>query len=183
MTSNSPAPALAPVSAHLFAYREALIASACLGPVADLACGRGRHAVAAAGWGLPVVAVDRNPDFLGELQNRARTSALSVTCVRADLEAAGSVLPLAPGSCGAVLVFRFLFRPLASGIVNLLAPGGLLLYETFTRVQAERPSGPSNPAYMLAEGELSSLFPGLGTLAYAEDPENGCARLAARKPG
>lgn len=183
MTSNSPASALAPVSAHFSAYREALFASARLGPVADLACGRGRHAMATAGWGLPVVAVDRNSDFLGELQNRARTSTLPVSCVRADLEAAGSVLPLAPGSCGAVLVFRFLFRPLASGIVNLLAPGGLLLYETFTRVQAERPGGPSNPAFMLAEGELSSLFPGLRTLAYAEDPENGCARLAAQKPG
>ena len=182
MTSDSSATALAPVSAHFAAYRATLMASARLGPVADLACGRGRHAVAAAGWGLPVVAVDRNPRLIGELEDRARASGLPVACVRADLEAQGSALPLRPGSCGAVLVFRFLFRPLAPAITNLLAPGGLLLYETFTRVQAQRPGGPNNPAFMLDEDELPALFPGLHTLAYADDAESGCARLAAQKP-
>jgi SAM-dependent methyltransferase len=149
--------------------------------VADLACGRGRHALAVAGWGLPVLGVDRNARFLAELQRRAVAPALPVQAIRADLEA-GARLPLRPGSCGAVLVFRFLFRPLAPHIEALLAPGGLLLYETFTEAQAEREAGPSNPAFLLADGELPRLFPGLRVLSYREQPGQGVASLAATKP-
>jgi len=168
-------------SPHFRAYADALRASATLGPVADLACGRGRHAAAAAGWGLPVIAVDRNPDFLGELQARSRETGWPLECLRADLEGPGS-LPLRPGSCGAVLVFRFLYRPLAPLIEELLAPGGLLLYETFTRAGAERGRGPRNPDFWLAPGELVELFPRLQTLSWQEDDGEGSARLAARKP-
>ncbi|MCS5635841.1 MAG: class I SAM-dependent methyltransferase [Myxococcota bacterium] len=173
--------ALAPVSDHLLEHRDALVAAATLGPVADLACGRGRHAMAVAGWGLPVLGIDRNGRFLEELQHRAAASALPIQPVRADLEVA-ACLPLRPGSCGAVLVFRFLFRSLAPRIEALLAPGGLLLYETFSEAQAEREGGPSNPAFLLADGELPRLFPGLRVLSYREQPAQGVASLAARKP-
>ena len=183
MNSPAPAPPLSSVSAHFTAQRETLLACAPLGPVADLACGRGRHALAAATWGLPVLAVDRNPAFLGELNRRAKVSDLPVACIRADLEAASSTLPLEHGSCGAVLIFRFLFRPLVPSIVRLLAPGGLLVYETFTLAQAEREGGPNNPAFMLGPGEMAELFPDLLTLSCQEDPVGACARLVAQKPG
>jgi len=177
--SRVPLAALAPASPHLVAHRAMLAESARLGPIADLACGRGRQAIAAARWGLPVVGVDRNPQFLRELLERSRDLALPIECVLSDLEAP-SPLPLTPGSCGAVLVFRFLFRPLAPLIEGLLAPGGLLLYETFTLAQADREGGPNNPAFLLAPGELARLFPGLETLACTEGAATAC--LAARKP-
>jgi len=156
-----------------------------LGPVLDLACGRGRHAVPAAAAGLPVVGVDRSATFLAELRARA-PAGHPVPCVRTDLEAEAGI-PFAAASCGAILVFRFLFRPLAPAIASLLAPGGLLLYETFTVAQRDLAWGPSNPAFLLAPGELPALFPDLEMLQYAElcegDPRpDAIARLAARKP-
>jgi len=158
-----------------------------LGVVCDLAAGRGRHALAAAGLGARVVAIDRSREALRELAARAASRALAVSALRADLETPHGI-PLRPGSCGAILVFRFLFRPLARAIVECLAPGGLLLYETFTLQQREAPYGPKNPAFLLEPGELAALFAGLEILSSSEGWTAGprpeaLARLAARKPG
>lgn len=157
-----------------------------LGPVVDLACGRGRHALAAAHEGLPVVGLDRNTEFLGQLGRAARAAALPLLPVRSDLET-GHGIPIRAGSCGAVLVFRFLFRPLAPAIQALLAPGGLLLYETFTIHQRNLGYGPDNAAFLLQPGELSSLFPGLDVTKHWEgttagSPAWAVARLAATRP-
>jgi SAM-dependent methyltransferase len=158
-----------------------------LGVVCDLACGRGRHALAAAGLGARVVAVDRSRSALRDLDRRARDAALAIAPLRADLETPHGI-PLRPGSCGAILVFRFLFRPLARAIAECLIPGGLLLYETFTSHQMEVPYGPRNPAFLLEPGELPTLFPGLEILGASEGWSEGSrpealARLAARRPG
>ncbi|MDE0885170.1 MAG: class I SAM-dependent methyltransferase [Myxococcota bacterium] len=176
----APRPLAAP-SALFLGYEEQIRTCAHLGPLADLACGRGRHALRAAQWGLSVIGLDRNPEFLAELSRRSETGGDALHCLRADLESA-PCLPLAPASCGAVLVFRFLFRALAPRIEEILAPGGLLLYETFLRTQSGSSGGPRNPAFRLAPGELPSLFPGLETLEYEESEDEGWARLAARKP-
>ena len=75
----------------------------------------------------------------------------------------------------------------ASEIVRLLAPGGLLLYETFTLEQQALPYGPSNPEYLLAPGELPRLFADLDIVRHEELREgrprpDAIARLIARKP-
>jgi SAM-dependent methyltransferase len=173
-------------SAHFIAHREALRQAARLGPVVDLACGRGRHCLASAGLGLPVVGIDRNAGFLRELLEAARAAREPVDCVRADLETPHG-LPLMTGSCGAILVFRFLFRPLAPGISRALVPGGLLLYETFTIGQLAFPNGPRNRDYLLEPGELPRLFPELEVISHSEGVSDGpkpwtWARLAARRP-
>jgi SAM-dependent methyltransferase len=163
-----------------------LSAAARRGPVVDLACGRGLHCIAAAEGGAHTVGVDRNPAFLAALRAAARERGLRVDAIRADLENPAEI-PLKPESCGAILVFHFLCRPLASRIEEALQPGGLLLFETFTVRQREFATGPRNPAFLLAEGELRELFPGLEVLAFwegvTEDPSPAAvARLAARKP-
>ena len=168
--------------AHAAHLREA----SRLGVVCDLACGRGRHALAAAELGARVVAIDRSRDALRELGERAGSRALAIQRLRADLEATRAI-PLRPGSCGAVLVFRFLSRPLAPAIVECLAPGGLLLYETFTVHQRDAGYGPRNPAFLLEPGELRRLFAELEVLScsegWTEDPRpEALARLAARRP-
>ena len=173
-------------SAHFRAHLDALREAARLGPVVDLACGRGRHALAAAQAGLPVVGIDRNAAFLAELVTMARERSLDVAPVRADLET-GLGLPLAAGRCGALLVFRYLFRPLAVEIAEALSPGGLLLYETFTIHQKDLEQGPSNPEFLLREGELPALFAGLEVLEAwegwtQEARPTAVARLAARRP-
>ncbi|UCE86226.1 MAG: class I SAM-dependent methyltransferase [Deltaproteobacteria bacterium] len=180
------APELQPPSPFFEAQRERLRAAARLGPVLDVACGRGRHALAAAELGAHVVAIDRSPAFLSELQLRARERALRIDPVRGDLEAPAA-LPVRPSCFGAVLVFRFLHRPLAGPLAAALRPGGLLLYETFTERQREVHRGPSNPDFLLREGELRRLFAGLDVLDYEECRVEGAfpqhvARLAARRP-
>ncbi len=164
------------------AQQGLLLEAGRLGPVLDLACGYGRHSLAAARLGLPVLALDRDEKALRAIQ---RTGPPLVQCVRTDLEA-GSELPVAPASCGAILVFRFLFRPLARAIVEALRPGGLLLYETFTTHQRNLGQGPENPAFLLDPNELPKLFRPLQPLAYEEVVTRGSrpaalARLAARR--
>jgi SAM-dependent methyltransferase len=176
---NAPSP-------HLLAHRDAVRAAARRGPVLDLACGRGRHALAVAGWGVPVVAMDRSREALAELGARARAGSLPILGVRTDLETPLGI-PVRPGSCGAILVFRFLFRPLSAAIAQALAPGGLLLYETFTIHQRDLGQGPGNPAFLLRDGELLELFAALEIASHWEGvapgtPPQALARLAARKP-
>jgi len=177
---------LAAASPFLWEQWPALEQAAARGPVVELACGRGRIACAVAERGIPVVGIDRSSELLAELRERARLRRIPVAAVRADLET-GAGLPLPPGRCGALLVFRYLHRPLAAEIAEALAPGGLLLYETFTIHQKELGYGPGNPAFLLREGELPTLFAGLDLLASWEGVTEGerpaaIARLAARRP-
>ena len=71
---------------------------------------------------------------------------------------------------------------------SALAPGGLLVYETFTRAQRELGYGPSRDDFLLAPGELPGLFPELEVVEYDEGlieaprPRH-TARLLARRPG
>jgi SAM-dependent methyltransferase len=177
VSHEAPTPPSTFFGAHVDAIREA----AALGPVVDLACGRGRHALACAGAGLATLAIDRNRDFLAGLAARAREASLPLQPVRFDLEA-GRALPLRERRCGAVLVFRYLHRPLAPAIERLLTAGGLLLYETFTTAQRAEGSGPRNPDFLLEPGELPTLFPALEPISYDEGTHDGAVtgRLLAR---
>ncbi len=162
-------------------------AARALGPVVDLACGRGRNALALLARDVPVVGVDRNAAHLAELGRAAARHAAACHRVRADLEAEAG-FPIGSGTCGAILVFRFLYRPLADRIVSALAPGGVLVYETFTIHQRELGYGPRSEAFLLQPGELPTLFPQLRVEAHVETTEErgerpeAVARLLARKP-
>ena len=172
--------------AHWFtAHQDALLETIELGPTLDLACGRGRHSLAAVALGLRTVAVDRNPESLAELKSLANgPGALETRAL--DLE--GHEAPeLGAESFGAVLVFRYLHRPLFPWIETLIAPGGILLYETFTTAQRPLGWGPSRDDFLFQPGELASAFPALETQEYEEglskDPRPAqTARLFARKP-
>jgi SAM-dependent methyltransferase len=152
-------------------------------PVLDLAAGRGRHSRPLAKARVLVLALDRNAAHLRELGQLPHGG--GVARVRCNLES-GSGICLADASCGAILVFRYLHRPLCAEIERVLRPGGLLLYETFTTAQRAFDSGPRNPDFLLEPGELPGLFPGLRAIDYAEkiDPagKTALASLAAEKP-
>ena len=173
-------------ASRLFRDHEALLRGAArLGPIVDLACGRGRHTLALARAGLPVLGLDRNAESLAWLRAAALEERLQLALVRADLESGGPI-PLAAGRCGGVLVFRYLHRPIAGQLAAALAPAGILLYETFTIHQRELGYGPKNPAFLLEPGELPKLFPELEVLhhweGHIERPKPAhVAQLVARR--
>lgn len=116
------------------------------GEVLDLACGAGRHARMLAAFGHPVVALDRDAALL------ALAAGQGVTPLQRDLED-GTTWPFAPGRFAAIVVTNYLHRPLFPSLLASVAPGGLLLYETFA-FGNERFGKPSNPDFLLAPGEL-----------------------------
>lgn len=120
------------------------------GTVLDLACGKGRHTRVCLERGFEVTAVDIDTRSLGDLAGTAK-----LTLVSADLEHAPR--PLGEATFDAVIVSNYLWRPLFQTIRNAVAPGGLLLYETFAAGN-ERYGKPSNPDFLLQEGELREVF-------------------------
>ena len=160
--------------------------AAALGPLVDVACGAGRNALPLARTGLLVLALDRQREPLAALHATAEREGLPLHVVAADFEA-HDALPVATASAGAVLVFRYLHRPLARELERVLRPGGILLYETFTTQHRDVATHPRNPAFLLAPDELPELFPGLGVIRYEEvlvraPGPAAVARLVARKP-
>jgi SAM-dependent methyltransferase len=117
------------------------------GAVLDVASGAGRHARFFASRGHPVMAIDRDPVALDTLRDEPL-----VTTLCADLE--GAPWPLSGDvRFAAVIVTNYLHRPLFPQLLHALAPGGVLVYETFAQGN-ERVGKPSNPAFLLAPGEL-----------------------------
>ena len=120
--------------------------------VLDVACGHGRHARYFAARGHVVDAVDRNTEALASLADVA-----NVTPCCADIE--GGVWPYAPGTFAGVVVTNYLHRALFAQLLDALAPGGVLIYETFALGNA-RFGRPSNPDFLLKRGELLEVVRG-----------------------
>jgi SAM-dependent methyltransferase len=135
------------------------------GEVLDLACGSGRHTRLLAELGHPVLALDRDPAAL------AQAAGPGVTTLACDLEDGVTPWPFGPGRFAGIVVTNYLHRPLFGDLARSLAPDGLLIYETFS-LGNEAFGKPSNPAFLLGEGELLALAAahGLRVLAF----EDGC---------
>jgi tellurite methyltransferase len=150
-------------------------------PVLDVAAGEGRHTLYLAAHGFRVHAVDRNAEHLAAIDDRARSLGLTVTTSCIDLETGEA--DLGAGRYGTILVFNYLHRPLLPSLVRALRPGGVLLYETFTIGQRAR-GHPRNPAFLLCDGELTTLVAPLEVIRQREGEfeQKLIASIAARKP-
>lgn len=120
------------------------------GRVLDLACGSGRHAVWLARQGFQVEAVDRDVAALSAMAGVAQIHVLA-----ADLEA--GPWPYPNQGFDSIVVSRHLHRPLLPQLATALAPGGVLIYETFM-VGNERHGKPSNPDFLLQPDELLTTY-------------------------
>ncbi len=167
-----------------------------LGPALDLACGAGRHSLLLARRPQRVTAIDGSSVALRILEERAFSMQLPVrraeqienlsdpaepgiSLVQADLED----VTLPASAFELILCFQYLQRSLFPQIEQALAPGGMLLFETFTKAQLEFSGGPHNPAFLLESGELRNAYPALDVLFYRElRAGQGIASLAAQKP-
>jgi tellurite methyltransferase len=147
----------------------------------DVACGRGRHALLLASAGFPVEALDSDGERVSALRSLARRLRLPIEADLLDLESGAA--DLGEGEFELVLVFNYLHRPLFSALAKALRPGGVLLYETFTREQAKR-GRPTNPEFLLEPGELPELVAPLDVIRHQEGEFGGqhLAAVAARKP-
>lgn len=144
------------------------------GRVLDLACGPGRHMRWFAQRGHPVLGVDRSPEAL------ASASAFGQT-LTADIENAPWPLDAAD-SFAVVVVTNYLWRPLLPRILQCVAPGGVLIYETFAQGN-ETVGKPSRPEFLLRPGELLQACEGLRIVAFEDgflsSPERFVQRIAA----
>jgi SAM-dependent methyltransferase len=151
------------------------------GRALDVACGRGRHAIWLAERGLTTLAVDRSAEAIREVNEAARERRLPLRAEVRDLES--GVDPFRDDTpFDVIVVVHYLHRPLIPALLDALAPGGLLVYETFTRAQAGR-GKPTNPDFLLKPGELIELMRPLDVLASREGDFEGrmIASVIARR--
>lgn len=113
----------------------------------DLACGKGRNGRWLLGRGKVVTFLDRDISGLGDLAENP-----SAEIIQADLET-GELFPLGSRRFDCVVVTNYLWRDILSDICAAVAPGGLLVYETFGIGNAQY-GRPRNPDFLLKPGEL-----------------------------
>ncbi len=147
------------------------------GTVLDVACGRGRHLRWFSRSGHTVAGVDRSEQAI-------KAAALYGEAVLADIESGPwpFMVDGKPRQFEAVVVTNYLWRPLFPTILRSLAPGGVLIYETFT-VGNETVGKPARSEFLLQSGELQGLCHGLRTVAFEDgflaSPDRFVQRIVA----
>jgi len=154
--------------------------SAPRGRALDIASGAGHNALYLARLGFTVHALDISDAALRHLA--ASHPHIHAACV--DLDA----YDLPQNHYQLIINIRYLNRRLFPGIRNALAPGGVLIFETFIDPPPGRPAATHNPDYLLGEKELLEAFTDLDILAYTEKRRTcewgrgRVASLVARQP-
>jgi len=144
----------------------------------DIACGGGRHMQWLSARGHAVLGLDRSAEALALAQAFGQTW-------QADIE--NGPWPFTDRTFGAVVVTHYLWRPLWPQITASVAPGGVLLYETFAEGN-ETVGKPSRPDFLLRPGELLQVCAdaGLRVVAYEDGfltaPDRFVQRVAAVRP-
>lgn len=154
-------------------------------PALDLACGGGRNGLYLLRQGIGVEFADVRQAALQDIEQKIQQEQIDprlATYREVDLEQEGSE-PLTNRQFGAVLVFRYLHRPLLPAIRGAVKPGGLVIYETFT-VDQPQFGRPTNPNFLLRHGELLDTFANWDILEHWEgiDHERATAHIVARRP-
>jgi 2-polyprenyl-3-methyl-5-hydroxy-6-metoxy-1,4-benzoquinol methylase len=99
------------------------------------------------------VAVDRDPAKLAMAARHADAKGLTIEWRELDLEGTWPELE----AFDAVLVFNYLDRASMPRILRMVAPGGVLMMETFLEAQREAGWGPTSDKHLLRPGELARM--------------------------
>lgn len=144
--------------------------------VLDVACGAGRHMRFLAARGHTARGVDRNPEAVSLAQAYGE-----VDC--ADIE--NGPWPFSGQTFDCVVVTNYLWRSLLPVILHSVAPGGVLIYETFAAGN-ETVGKPSRPDFLLQPGELLRITQDMHVVAYEEgfeaSPDRFVQRIVAVRP-
>jgi len=150
----------------------------------DVACGDGRNAGHLARLGFTVDAVDISDVAVEALRAAAAARRLAIRPRRIDLEHA----PLPVAAYDTIVQISYLQRDLFGALAEALAPGGILVVETFTRSHVQELGAAMDPRYLLDAGELRHAFPTLTLLRYREgivqrdEHRRAVASAVARRP-
>ncbi len=152
------------------------------GRALDAASGVAINGIYLAQLGLKVFALDISEYALRLAKQRAETMGILLEAAVVDLSH-----PWLPEAHFEVIVnFHFLERATFSIYRKALKPGGLIIFDTFTK----HPKQKDAPEYYLDPGELLKSFQDYEVIHYSEQeldpserhPERGLAQLIARKP-
>lgn len=144
------------------------------GSVLDIACGQGRHMQWFAERQHTVTGIDRSPDAIAGAARWGRAVLADIEKDPWPLCRNGQILTF-----DAVVVTNYLWRALFGVMRDSLAPGGILIYETFA-CGNETVGKPSNPDFLLQPGELLHAFPSLHVVAFEEGFLDQPARFVQR---
>ena len=162
-------------------------------PVLDLACGLGRNGLFLIENEINVSFADVNGDSLNDVKQSLKhvdeVKKQRAQYWQVDFESANST-PLRDKLFSAIMVFRYLHRPLFDALKASIKPGGMIIYETFTEQQALF-GRPKNPNFLLKPNELKALFSDWqilhsyeGVISHPNDSEmkQAIAQIVAIKP-
>jgi SAM-dependent methyltransferase len=138
-----------------------------VGRALDVATGTGRNALALAGAGYEVDAVDISAVALERAREQAERRGLEVNWVVADLDS--DALP--GDGYDLITVVRYRNPELWPLLGAALAPGGWILVEHHLQTWREDVVGPHEDAFRLAPGELLEAFGDLRIVHYSERVE------------
>ncbi|MBN2605751.1 MAG: methyltransferase domain-containing protein [Thiotrichales bacterium] len=124
------------------------------GRALDIGCGGGRDAVYLSQQGWQVTAIDKQEAVLSRARQLADNHHQTIDFRSCDLSEL-SCLP--DETFDLIVMVRYLNRDLYSWIRQHLAPGGLLVVQTFTE-GVEAFGSPKNPNFILRAGELAKTF-------------------------
>lgn len=135
------------------------------GTVLDVGMGEGRNAVFLARKGFKVTGIDISSVAVKKAKLLAKEFDVRIKSVVASL----NKYDFKPGSFDAILCFYYVDRNLNKKLVKWLKPGGVLIYESYNdRQRTLKGHEHHNPKYLLREGELLKMFPGLRVLKFEE---------------
>lgn len=148
----------------------------------DIGCGAGRDMIYLAQHGWQMTGIDHHEDALKRAQSLATIQGVRIETQQLDLEIETDPFVMYPdASFDLVCVARYLHRPLFPFIKRLLAPQGVILFQTFL----EGCGKPKNPNYWLKQGELADVFSDfevlLDAVEYLEDGRPVSKFLARKK--
>jgi SAM-dependent methyltransferase len=132
------------------------------GSVLDIACGHGRHMKWFAQHGHPVTGVDRSPEAIAAVADLGEALVADIENGPWPLMRDGAIRQF-----DAVVVTNYLWRELFPVIRHSLAPGGVLIYETFA-IGNETVGKPARPEFLLQTGELLKAFADMRIVAYED---------------
>ena len=146
----------------------------------DVAGGLGRHSLYLAEHGWRTTLIDVSDKGIDIAKENARKRGMKIDLRNEDLRSAH----LGSQAYELILVFFYLQRELFPALIRALAPGGILIYKTYTQEHPCLSGGnsPTHPMYLLEPNELLKAFSSLQVLFYRETVSGkGIAELIARK--